>query len=34
MKPYIFRINIIWGMFEVHVYTNTPTSVFISVKKK
>ena len=31
MKPYIFRIDIIWEMFEVHVYMNTPIFVFMSV---
>ena len=33
MKPYIFFLNIMWGMFQLHVYDHT-ISVFMSGPKK
>ena len=33
MNPYIFGMNIIWAMFEVHVYDNTHFCVHVALKK-
>ena len=33
MNPYIFGINIIWAMFEVHVYDHTHFCVHVGHKK-